>query len=317
MGHVPVMVGEVMGLLGLRPGETYADCTAGLGGHAVEAARRVGSRGTVVLNDLDAGNLERAAAAVREACGREVPRVVRFQGNFAELPRRMEAEGLSADGVLADLGFASVQVEDAARGFSFMREGPLDMRYDSAVGASAAELVNGLPEAELASILREYGEEREAGRIARKLVAERAVEPITTTQRLAGIVRSVCGRARGPGGIDPATRTFQALRIAVNDELGSLHGLLRAVERAAQSVAAGSASWLAPGGRVAVISFHSLEDRPVKRAFASLVERGLARALARGHVGPGGAEVEANPRARSAKVRAIALGGAAGGDESR
>lgn len=128
MGHVPVMVGEVMGLLGLRPGEMYADCTAGLGGHAVEAARRVGSRGTVVLNDLDAGNLERAAAAVREACGREVPRLVRFQGNFAELPRRMEAEGLSADGVLADLGFASVQVEDAARGFSFMREGPLDMR---------------------------------------------------------------------------------------------------------------------------------------------------------------------------------------------
>ncbi|GIK20150.1 MAG: 16S rRNA (cytosine(1402)-N(4))-methyltransferase RsmH [Leptolyngbya sp. PLA2] len=317
-GHVPVMVAEVMGLLGLRPGEVYADCTAGLGGHAVEAARRVGLRGTVVLNDLDAGNLERAAGAVRKVCGGDgggVPRVVRFQGNFAELPRRMEAEGLAADAVLADLGFASVQVEDASRGFSFMREGPLDMRYDASVGSSAAELVNGLPEDELASILREYGEEREAGRIARKLVAERAVEPISTTQRLAGIVRSVCGRSGG--GIDPATRTFQALRIAVNDELGSLHGLLRAVERAAQSVAAGSASWLAPGGRVAVISFHSLEDRPVKRAFASLVDRGLACSLTRGHVGPGDAEVEANPRARSAKVRAIAIGGAAGDDRRR
>ncbi len=214
----------------------------------------------------------------------------------------MEAEGLAADAVLADLGFASVQVEDASRGFSFMREGPLDMRYDASVGSSAAELVNGLPEDELASILREYGEEREAGRVS-------------TAQRLAGIVRSVCGRSGG--GIDPATRTFQALRIAVNDELGSLHGLLRAVERAAQSVAAGSASWLAPGGRVAVISFHSLEDRPVKRAFASLVDRGLACSLTRGHVGPGDAEVEANPRARSAKVRAIAIGGAAGDDRRR
>ncbi|HRQ74043.1 MAG TPA: 16S rRNA (cytosine(1402)-N(4))-methyltransferase RsmH [Phycisphaerales bacterium] len=309
-GHVPVMVAEVMGLLGLRAGEVYADCTAGLGGHAVEAARRGGARGTVVLNDLDAGNLERAAAAVREACGGDVPRVVRFQGNFAELPRRMEAEGLAADAALADLGFASVQVEDAARGFSFMREGPLDMRYDASVGSSAAELVNGLPEAELASILREYGEEREAGRIARKLVAERAVEPISTTQRLAGIVRSVCGRSGG--GIDPATRTFQALRIAVNDELGSLHGLLRAVERAARSVAAGERAWIGPGGRVAVISFHSLEDRPVKRAFAGLVERGLATAVARGHVGPRVEEVEANPRARSSKVRAIAIGDAAG-----
>ncbi len=314
-GHVPVMMAEVMGLLGLRPGEVYADCTAGLGGHAVEAARRVGRRGTVVLNDLDAGNLEGAAAAVREACGGESPRVVRFQGNFAELPRRMEAEGLTAGAVLADLGFASVQVEDAARGFSFMREGPLDMRYDASAGSSAAELVNGLPEAELASILREYGEEREAGRIARKLVAERAVEPITTTQRLAGIVRSVSGRARGSGGIDPATRTFQALRIAVNDELGSLHGLLRAVERAARSVAAGEPAWIGPGGRVAVISFHSLEDRPVKRAFAGLVQRGLAHALTRGHAVPGEAEVEANPRARSAKVRAITIGGEA--EESR
>lgn len=292
-------------MLGPGPGETYLDCTAGLGGHAVAVAERVGPTGTIVLNDLDGSNLERAEARLRAMD--ECPKVVVLQGNYADAPRRLTEAGLASDMVLADLGFASNQVDDGGRGFSFSRDGPLDMRMDRSQPVTAQELVNTLPAEELARILREFGEERQAGRIARKIVAVRECEPIRTTARLAAVVRAVSGRRAGA--IDPATRTFQALRIAVNDELGSLEALLAAVHRTTTRREEG---WLAPKARVAIISFHSLEDRPVKRVLGGLVREGLAEDLThkrgRGMQRADEAEVSANPRARSAKLRAIRVG---------
>ena len=301
-GHTPVLLNAVLDLLDPRPGETYVDCTAGLGGHAAAIAERLGPGGTVVLNDVDPSNLERARVRV-EAAAPGI-RVITLQGNFATLPRRLAEPALpvAADMLLADLGFASTQMDDASRGLSFSRDGPLDMRLDPSLPTTAADLVASLPEHELARIVAEFGEDRNAPRIARKLVAARAAAPIKTTGQLAEIVRSASpgrGRVRS---IDPATRTFQALRIAVNDELGSLQALLDAVGRSEQAP-----RWLADGARVAVISFHSLEDRPVKQAFASGATRREAELLTRRPVEAGQEEVAANPRARSAKLRAVRL----------
>lgn len=308
MSHVPVLLARSLDALHPAPGEVYADGTAGLGGHAAAVAGRM-KTGTVVLGDLDAGNLGRAAAAV-EAAFASAPehprsRILSFHTNFAELPRRIEEAGLRADMFLADLGFASVHVDDPARGFSFMRDGPLDMRMDTTRPLTAADLVASLPEKELARIIADYGEDRAAGRIARKLVQARAGGPIRTTAQLAGVVRAAVGGGGGP--IDPATRTFQALRIAVNDELGSLAALLAAVEADARRILSGGAGrWLAAGARVAFITFHSLEDRPVKRVFASLIAAG-ATDITDGPAAASESEVRENPRARSAKLRVIRL----------
>jgi 16S rRNA (cytosine1402-N4)-methyltransferase len=302
-GHIPVLLQEVLAALDPQLGETYADATAGLGGHAAAIAARLGPSGTVVLNDADPANLARAGARI---AGPGAPRVRTIHGNFADLPRRMVEMGIAADMLLADLGFASTQVDDAARGFSFRHDGPLDMRMDTGSPVTAAELVNTLPERELAEMLRDFGEEKNARAIASKLVAARAREPILSTARLAEIVRSAFGGRDQR--IDPATRTFQALRIAVNDELGSLGSLLRSVGQAGAAVAAGRATWLNPGARVAIIGFHSLEDRPVKRAFADLVAKGLASLEDRRPVRASESEVGENARARSAKLRAVRLG---------
>jgi 16S rRNA (cytosine1402-N4)-methyltransferase len=296
------MLDEVVGALAPGAGLVYADATAGHGGHAAEVARRMG-RGVVVLNDADPANLERSRVAVSQAAPGVEVRGVR--GNFANLPHEMARLGLAADMVLADLGFASGQVDDPARGLSFSRDGPLDMRLDPTLPVSAADLLASLPEEEIARIIEEFGEDRHARRIARKVVQARARGPIASTGRLAAIVRSACPPAAG--GIDPATRTFQALRIAVNDELGSLEALLGGVEREAERLAAGgSGGWLRPGARVAIITFHSLEDRPVKSAFARIAGLG---GTGPGLVAPGQAEVERNPRARSAKLRVVCLPG--------
>ncbi len=324
-GHIPVLPTESLGALALQPGDTALDCTAGLGGHAAAMAEAIGPSGTLILNDADPSNLARAEERVRAMSA--VPTIVPLQGNFADAPRRMRELGLATDALLADLGFASTQIEDASRGMSFMRDGPLDMRFDPSSPTTAADLVNSLPEPEIVEMLRDYGEERDARRIARKIVEERTREPITTTSRLAAIVRAVSssrstsGTDRtsrtSPARIDPATRTFQALRIAVNDELGSLSLLLDSIGRAGAALAGGSnaTSWLKPGARIAIIAFHSLEDRLVKRAFDQWIDRGWASAL-----GPGAgsrsrpieatpSEVESNPRSRSARLRAIRLGG--------
>ncbi|MFG0284216.1 MAG: 16S rRNA (cytosine(1402)-N(4))-methyltransferase RsmH [Phycisphaerales bacterium JB039] len=308
-GHNPVLLAETLAALQLRPGETFVDATAGLGGHAAAAARAVGPGGRIVLNDLDPGNLEAAGARVREAAGCEV---VMIRGNFADLPRALGQRGIGADALLADLGFASSQMDDAARGFSMRGDGPLDMRLDPAGPVTAAELIGTLPERELARILREFGEEPAAGRIARKLVLRRAEAPIERTGELAELVRAAIGPGGRRSSIDPATRTFQALRIAVNDELANLASLLGAIERASgrrpdAGVAEPQRSWLNRGARVALISFHSLEDRLVKRSMARMIRDQLAAALTDGAVIAGQQEIRANPRSRSARLRAIRL----------
>jgi 16S rRNA (cytosine1402-N4)-methyltransferase len=286
--HVPVLLSEVIEALAPKPGQILLDCTAGLGGHAAAMAGSLGS-GVVVLNDADPGNLQQAARAV-SAANPQVT-IVQLHGNFADAPRRLAEAGLAADVVLADLGFSSNQVEAAARGFSFQRDGPLDMRLDPTSPVTAADLIASTPEAELAHLIREFGEEPAAG----------------TTGQLADIVRSVVGRRPGAGAADPATRTFQAVRIAVNDELGSLGALLAAVERGAKRVASGEQAWIKTGARVAVISFHSLEDRPVKRSFAGLVSSGVATQVSRRPIEATEAETMMNPRSRSAKLRTIRL----------
>ncbi len=296
------------------------DCTAGLGGHAAAIAPRLGPTGTVVLNDVDSPQLDRARETVAAARGHPrdsledalIPGVgiLALCGNFADLPRRLAERRppIVADMVLADLGFSSGQMDDPARGLSFMRDGPLDMRLDPSLTSTAADLVNSLPEHELERLIGEFGEDRNASRIARKLVGAREQEPILTTGRLAELVRASLGPGARSAGIDPATRTFQALRIAVNDELGSLQAFLDGVSRGVPGRGSGAgAAWLNTGARVAVISFHSLEDRLVKRAFADLAERGTAELLTKRPITAGDDEVKLNPRARSAKLRALRL----------
>lgn len=301
-GHAPVLLAEALEALSPRAGDVYVDATAGLGGHASAFASRVAPGGVVVVNDLDAGHVALAVGRVREAVG-EAVRVEGMQGNFAEIPRKLVDLGLKADVVLADLGFASPQVDEAGRGFSFKWDGPLDMRYDRGGGVAASELVNTLSEGELAALLWEFGEERRSRAVARAIVRARGSGGIETTGRLAEVVRSVVGASSG--GVDGATRTFQALRIAVNDELGSLDALLAAVERGAR----GRSAWLGAGARVGVICFHSLEDRRVKRGFGALVSDGLAEGITRKPIEAGSAEVAVNARARSAKLRAVRVTG--------
>ncbi len=310
-GHIPVLLTQVVTALSPRPGEVYLDCTTGLGGHAraiaaVMDADTSGSSGvssTVILNDADPSNLERAAAAVRAQAPHTTIHTVR--GNFAELPHKLPALGLRADTVLADLGFASTQVDDPARGFSFSHDGPLHKRMDPTLPVSAADLVNSFSEAQLADVIDRFGEDRNARRIARKLVQSRAENPILTTARLAELVRRACPGKSGQ--IDPATRTFQALRMAVNDELGTLDALLGAMVREAELLASGRpTTWLAKGARLAVIAFHSLEDRPVKQAMGKMIQLG-ATDLTHGTAVASEDEVQANPRARSAKLRAVRL----------
>jgi 16S rRNA (cytosine1402-N4)-methyltransferase len=302
-GHIPVLMDEVLGVLHPKPGEIYIDCTAGLGGHAAAVGAILGSAGRVVLNDLDAGNLQRATAAV----GATGVSVTQIHGNFADLPWALPERGVAADMVLADLGFASSQVDDAERGLSFMRDGPLDMRLDPSKGLTAADLVNRAPESELARTIAELGEEKQAAKIARKIVQARQETPIQSTSQLAEVVKAAVPWNPEHVRIHPATRTFQALRIAVNDELGSLDAFLAGLDAAIRGQQSGQ-SWLAKGARIAIISFHSLEDRRVKEAFAGFVKSGLAMDE-HGLIRATEAEQSANPRSRSAKMRVVTLVG--------
>lgn len=298
------MVKEVLDLLSVRPGGTYVDGTVGSGGHARAILDR-GGPGTFVLGlDRDAEALERAAAALVGAEGRSVLR----RTNFDDVVRIVGVEGLSSvDGVLLDLGVSSEQLDTPGRGFSFMRDGPLDMRMDVEAGSSAADLVNSLPEEELAEVIVKYGEERSARRVARVVADARRRQPIRTTLELAGLIEKALGPKRGR--IHPATRTFQALRIAVNGELDALR---RGLE--------GSLQVLREGGRLVVITFHSLEDRIVKQFMTAHAGRMVARQeggaiwvgqepasrnLTRRPIVPSVHECTMNPRSRSAKVRAL------------
>jgi 16S rRNA (cytosine1402-N4)-methyltransferase len=292
--HRPVLVSDVVALLEpvLGPRRVCVDCTVGQGGHA--EALLAASEGTQLLGlDVDEDNL-RVAGARLERFG---PRFRLFHANFADLRDVLAAAGVAAaDALLADLGVASSQLDDPARGFSFAADGPLDMRMDRSGGRTAAELVNSLGEAELADLIFRYGQERYSRRIARAIVQCRRRGRIERTVDLAAVVAAAypAPARRSRRGVHPATRTFQALRIAVNDELAHLDALLAALPEV-----------LSAGGRAAVISFHSLEDRRVKQAFAALGRSGRAEILTKKPITPSDQELSDNPRSRSAKLRGL------------
>jgi 16S rRNA (cytosine1402-N4)-methyltransferase len=308
-GHVPVLLAPIIGLLAPAPGATVVDLTAGRGGHAEALARAVGPTGRILLMDLDPGNLAFAAARVR-ATG--VGQVETVHGSFAGAEFALSRLGWRADAVLADLGFASNQMDDPSRGFSFQGDGPIDMRLDPTKGEPGAELLARLPEREIADAIFRLGEDPFARRIARAIVDRRGRGQLRTTADLVAAVRAAYGARAHHSRMHPATRTFMAVRILVNDELGALRGLLDGVARGA---AARGAGWLSADARVGIIAFHSLEDRLVKHAFGDLADGGLAVRLVRKPVEADDAEAAANPRARSAKFRAVRMGAESSRDD--
>ncbi|MHC4295142.1 MAG: 16S rRNA (cytosine(1402)-N(4))-methyltransferase RsmH, partial [Planctomycetota bacterium] len=267
--------------------------TIGLGGHAETLLAAAGKDALLIGIDVDDSNFTEVKKRISSLAGS----FRLFQGNFSELPTVLKEAGVeAADAIIVDLGISSVQLDDPGRGFSFTVAGPLDMRMDRRIEHTAGDLVNKLSEKELADLIYTYGEDRYSRRIARAIVAERKRERIENTIRLAQIVAGAYPHPtrKTRRGVHPATRTFQSLRIAVNDELGNLDRLLQQLPNV-----------LAPGGRAAIISFHSLEDRRVKRAFIDMERTGAAKRLTKKPIVPAGQELERNPRARSAKLRGI------------
>jgi 16S rRNA (cytosine1402-N4)-methyltransferase len=288
MVHEPVMVAEVLALLVPSRGGTFVDCTVGLGGHA-RALLEAGATRLIGI-DRDPAAVDGARRAL-EGFG---PRAEVWHGDYRRMGDALDAhEVREVDGVLVDLGVSSMQLDAAGRGFSFQRDEPLDMRMDTSSGETAAQMLAEVDERTLADVIYEFGEERHSRRIARAIVAARLTAPVDTTGRLAAIVRRAVPR-RGYERIDPATRTFQAVRIWVNRELEGLDVFLRDL-----------AHRLAGGGRIAVLSFHSLEDRIVKHTFRAMQgeDPPVIRVLQKRPLVPSEAEVAANPRARSAKLR--------------
>ncbi len=281
------MTGEVVEFLQPRPGKVILDCTLGEGGHALRLLPLLAPGGFLLGLDRDSSAL--AVAGQKLAGYGDLLRIER--ANYTELQEALGRAGIeSVDGVLFDLGVNSSQLDNADRGFSFQNDGPLDMRMNTAAGQTAADLVNRTNRKDLEWLIREYGEERFAGRISRRIVEERGKNPIRTTGRLAEIIsRAVPGR----GKIHPATRTFQALRLAVNEELECLN---RALPLAREI--------LRPGGRICLIAFHSLEDRIVKHTFRRWAGEEKVKILTRKPVRPREEEVRVNPRSRSARLRA-------------
>lgn len=299
--HIPVLMNEVVDAIAPRDGGRYLDGTFGAGGYTTAILDRADCRVIAIDRDPD------AIAAGRALAERYAPRLTLIEGRFGDMADLLSAEGVDdVDGVTLDLGVSSMQFDQAERGFSFRNSGPLDMRMGRS-GPSAADLVNDAEEAELADIIWRYGEERKSRRVAHAIVEQRKLKRIETTAELASIVRRAVG-PQAKDDSDPATRTFQALRIAVNDELGELERGLAAAEAV-----------LAPGGRLAVVSFHSLEDRAVKEFVRARAGRtpspsrhappkadaraATLRDLSRKPVLPSEAETSANPRARSARLR--------------
>src|ERR1700761_6322288 len=259
--HIPVLLEESLEFLAVRPGGVYADATLGLGGHSAEIARRLGAKGKLIAFDRDPEAMSKAQArlaTVAEEPGAEMPAVEYISRPFSEVAEAIAPSTL--DGLLADFGVSSLQLDEAHRGFSFRAAGPLDMRMDPRSDLTAGQVVNQADEEVLANLIYEFGEERRSRRIARAIVRAR---PITTTAELAKVI-SVAAPAMKSDKIHPATRTFQALRIRVNDELGEIRSLLQSAP-----------SLLKLGGRLAVISFHSLEDRLAKDAFRDGAQQGI------------------------------------------
>jgi 16S rRNA (cytosine1402-N4)-methyltransferase len=291
VGHVPVLLKEAIDFLAIRRGGTYIDATLGLGGHSSEIARRLGPQGHLIGFDKDTHAIERARQSLFRVGGDDRPKITLLHASYAEVPQHVPLAG--ADGLLADLGVSSLQFGDAARGFSFQAEGPLDMRMDPEGEMTADQVVNHMREEELANVIYEFGEERRSRRIARAIVRAR---PIRTTAHLAQVISAALRSMKhGPGArekIHPATRTFQAIRIFVNRELDDLKALLKAAPQV-----------LRPGGRLVVISFHSLEDRIVKDALRDGAKAGVYGLLTKKPLTATEEEIDRNPRSRSAKLR--------------
>ena len=290
-GHVPVLLKEAIDFLNVRRGGTYIDATVGLGGHSYEIAKRLGAPGHLIGLDKDPKALEIAGVRLRASGFAEAdwPKVTLLHRSFAEIASGQRPATI--DGILADIGMSSLQLNDAARGFSFQADGPLDMRMDPRSERTAEQVVNHLDERELADVIYEFGEERRSRRIARAICRSR---PIRSTAHLADVISAAARPMNSePRRIHPATRTFQALRIFVNRELDDLRALVNAAPRI-----------LKPEGRVVVISFHSLEDRIVKDAFRESVKQGYVSLLTKKPLTATEEESDRNPRARSAKLRA-------------
>ena len=284
--HVPVMLGECLEYLAIRPDGIYLDATAGLGGHTGAIAERL-SRGFVIANDRDAESLEMAKANTAAWANR-----IRYHhGSFGNLRSALEAAGVDqVDGLVADLGVSRYQLLEPERGFSFMADGPLDMRMDRSRGTTADEIVNFSGEKQLADLIYQFGEERRSRRISRAIVRAR---PIHTTQRLSSVIATAVPRTSK---LHPATQTFMALRLAVNDEQGELDRLLAIAPELVKS-----------GGRIVVLTFMSLEDRKVKQSFQALERAGRVSILTRHVIRPSQDEVKNNPPSRSAKLRAVEM----------
>jgi 16S rRNA (cytosine1402-N4)-methyltransferase len=295
-GHVPVLLKEAIDFLAIKRGGTYIDATVGLGGHSFEIAKRLGAPGHLIGLDKDPAALaiarERLVVGRSSLVGGEAadwPQITLLHRSFADLAN--DGRRTAYDGILADIGVSSLQLNNAARGFSFQAEGPLDMRMNPQAERTAEQVVNQVDEVTLANLIYEFGEERRSRRIARAIVRSR---PIRSTVQLADVI-SAAARPMNQAvrRIHPATRTFQALRIFVNDELKDLQALLSAAPRL-----------LKPGGRLVIISFHSLEDRIVKDALREGVKQGHYELLTKKPVTASEEEVDRNPRSRSAKLRA-------------
>ncbi len=286
--HVPVLFQEVMDFIRVRPGGTYVDCTLGLAGHAEGIVRQLGSAGHFIGFDRDPEALELARTrllTVSEELGTEAPQVSLIGEAFSTIAEHVKPA--SADGLLADFGASSLHFDEARRGFSFQADGPLDMRMDTRSGATAEQVVNEMGERELANLIYEYGEERRSRTVARAIVRGR---PVTSTVQLARIVASAVPPMKY---IHPATRTFQALRIFVNQELQEIRALFEAAPKL-----------LKPSARLVVISFHSLEDRIAKDSIREGAQKGIWKVLTRKPVTATEDEINRNPRSRSAKLRA-------------
>lgn len=294
MVHKSVLLQESIGGLDIKAGEIFVDATLGNGGHSEKICELFGSSVKILGMDADSEALERSEKRLAEKnCDFKT-----VLSNFRDLDKALDSAGISKpDKILFDLGLSSNQLEDSGRGFTFQKDEPLLMSFKKDIGdedLTAEKIVNGWPEEDIASVLWEYGEERYSRRIAKAIVEARKKEKITTTFRLAEVVLGAVPASYRNGRINPATRTFQALRIAVNDEMESLkEGLAKGFER------------LSSGGRMAVISFHSLEDRIVKNYFRDLKKDGLAEVLTKKPIVAGDEEVLENPRARSAKLRIV------------
>jgi 16S rRNA (cytosine1402-N4)-methyltransferase len=291
VGHVSVLLKEAIDFLAIRRGGTYIDATVGLGGHSYEIASRLGPQGHLIGFDKDTNALKLAEQKLSRIGGDNRPKITLLHASYAELPQSVPPA--SADGLLADLGVSSLQFGDPARGFSFQAEGPLDMRMNPQGDRTADQVVNRMREEDLANVIYEFGEERRSRRIARAIVRAR---PIRTTAHLAQVISAALRSMNKPGARDkihPATRTFQAIRIYVNRELDDLKALLEAAPDVLRS-----------GGRLVVISFHSLEDRIVKDALRDGGKAGIYNVLTKKPVEASEEEIDRNPRSRSAKLRA-------------